>query len=307
MNRSSQQISKQDLVKWCSIPADRLASYPGRKANLIIDRNQESLHEILCDALVQELLEHNAAGKPTRWILPCHAGMFDPLVRRINAERISLKNLHIFHMDDFLDWQGRPLPVKASFTSCRGIMQSQLYDRILSELNVPQTQRHFPDVRNPDALDEAIIRAGGVDTLVGGVGCKGMVAFCEAPRSAYQRITMEEYAHSKTRIIQIHEDTIVAYAEREFGGCYDAVPPMAITIGMASMLKAQRAFFVVATGAWKQTVIRVAMLSEPTLEYPVTLITNAMPCTILTNEASADHVLSHMLPPDSLIQEEVVE
>ena len=128
----------------------------------------------------------------------------------------------------------------------------------------------------------------------------------EGLTSSYHRITMEEYAHSKTRIVQIHEDTIVAYAEREFGGCYDAIPPMAITIGMSSMLKAQRAFFVVATGAWKQTVIRVAMFSEPTLEYPVTLITNAMPCTILANKASADHVLSHISPPDSLTQKEVL-
>lgn len=76
------------------------------QGNLIIDRNQESLHEILCDALVQNCWSITPLANLPGWILPCHIGMFDPLVRRINAERISLKNLHIFHMDDFLDWRG---------------------------------------------------------------------------------------------------------------------------------------------------------------------------------------------------------
>jgi len=226
--------------------------------------------------------------------------MFDHLVQRINTEKISMQNVHIFHMDDFLDWQGRPYPEKPAFSSCKGTMQAELYDRILPQYTVPVEQRHFPDVAHPDAMDEAVAAAGGVDTLVGGVGCKGMVAFCEAPRSPYHRITLQEYAESKTRIVPVLDDTIVAYAEREFGGCYDAIPPMAITIGMKSMLQAHRALFMVATGAWKQTVIRVAMFSSPTLEYPVTLFTNSMPCTIFTNAASADHVLSHMPAPDTL-------
>lgn len=294
-------ITRQEMLKWCSIPMEQLTSQPDCHAKLEIRSDKKDLNRIVCDELAEELLRNNAAGRPTRWILPCHPGLFDHLIHRINTEKIPLHHLHIFHMDDFLDWQARPLPEKAAFTSCKGTMQAEIYDRVLPELNVPLSQRHFPDVRNPDAMDEAVKAAGGVDTLVGGVGCKGMVAFCEAPRSAYYRITLEEYAASKTRIVSIHEDTIVAYAEREFGSCYDAVPPMAITIGMGSMLQARRALFVVATGAWKQTVIRAALFSQPTLEYPVTLFTNTMPCTILTNPESADHVLSHLASPDSLL------
>ena len=45
--------------------------------------------------------------------------------------------------------------------------------------------------------------------------------------------------------------------------------------------EAQRAVFVVTTGAWKQTVVRVALFSEPTTEYPVTLFPRYVPECVL--------------------------
>lgn len=102
---------------------------------------------------------------------------------------------------------------------------------------MPEAQRYFPDPLEPNRFDEAIEELGGIDTLVGGVGCKGLVAFNECPASPYHRVSLEEYAQSKSRIVTLREDTIIAYAEREFGACFDALPPNAFTIGMKSMLK----------------------------------------------------------------------
>ena len=294
------KITREDLQNWCSIPMQDLAGHRDSKVKLTLGE-KDRLPQMMCDLLVEELIDHNRRGLPTRWILPCHKGQFRHLVDRVNREHIDMRHVHIFHMDDFLDWQGRPFPVKDAFTSARGTFQAELYDKIDDALNVPASQRYFPDPCNPDALDEQVKAVGGIDTLVGGVGCKGMVAFCEAPRSPYHRVTLAEYADSKTRIVPIHDDTIVAYAEREFGGCYDAVPPMGITIGMKSMLTSKRAIFIVATGAWKQTVIRVAMFSPPTTEYPVTILTNSIPdCTIFLDEVTADHALYRNLVQSAL-------
>ncbi|MFQ9845468.1 MAG: hypothetical protein ACLRXC_00605 [[Clostridium] leptum] len=127
-------------------------------------------------------------------------------------------------------------------------MEKIFYGKINPSLNVPEAQRYFPDPLEPNRFDEAIEELGGIDTLVGGVGCKGLVAFNECPASPYHRVSLEEYAQSKSRIVTLREDTIIAYAEREFGACFDALPPNAFTIGMKSMLKAQRAVFVVTTG-----------------------------------------------------------
>lgn len=130
-------------------------------------------------------------------------------------------------------------------------MKHGFYDLIDPALAIPEENRHWPDVHDPDAIDTLIAQMGGIDTVQGGVGCRGMVAFDEPPRSRYYKVTLEEYANSKTRMTQINDDTIVAYAQRVFGGCYDAIPPMGITIGMKSILTAKRGIFLVTTGAWK--------------------------------------------------------
>lgn len=108
------------------------------------------------------------------------------------------------------------------------------------------------------------------------------------------RLSIEEYANSKTRVVDLNEDTIVALSQRTFGGCYDRVPPKAVTLGFKTMLSAKRAVYMIATGSWKQTVVRVALFSEPTLEYPVTLLPKYIPdVTLFCNVDTADHPMSH--------------
>ena len=58
------------------------------------------------------------------------------------------------------------------------------------------------------------------------------------------------------------------------------------------MLSTKRVVFMVATGAWKQTVVRVLLFSEGTLEYPATLFTEHVPNTILAMDTlTATHPL----------------
>lgn len=49
------------------------------------------------------------------------------------------------------------------------------------------------------------------------------------------------------------------------------VPPMTITMGMKDLLSAKRLRFISDTGAWKRTVLRILLLGEQSVEYPVTL------------------------------------
>ena len=288
-------IDRQQLLSWCTIPMEELAEHPQRKCEIMIEQDKQKLFDYIGNTMADELLAHNREGKLTKWILPSgHLDQYHVFAKRVNTERIDCSGLHIFHMDDWLDWQFRPMPAEKSFVSARSIMKHGFYDLIDPALAIPEENRHWPDVHDPDAIDTLIAQMGGIDTVQGGVGCRGMVAFDEPPRSRYYKVTLEEYANSKTRMTQINDDTIVAYAQRVFGGCYDAIPPMGITIGMKSILTAKRGIFLVTTGAWKQTVIRVALFSEPTTEYPVTLLTNCLPqMTICCDTLSADHALCH--------------
>lgn len=171
---------------------------------------------------------------------------------------------------------------------------ARFYGRIDEELNVPKEQRIWPRIDNIDYADNLCEELGGVDTVWAGVGATGLVAFNEAPRNYCYRLTVDEYAQGKTRIVELNDDSMVAMAHRSFGCCLDRIPPKAITLGFKVMLSAKRCVYMVGTGPWKQTVCRIILFSEPTLEYPVTLFPKYVPEVILcTTEETIDHPMAH--------------
>ena len=197
-------------------------------------------------------------------------------------------------MDEFLDWEGRPYPVADTYESLEGTMNACFYGRINEELNVPLTQRIWPRINDLDAPDELCKRLGGIDTVWAGIGAKGLVAFNEPPYKYTMRLSIEEYAKSKTKVLDLNADTIVSLSQRSFGGCYDRVPPRAISIGFGIITTAKRAVYMVTTGSWKQTVVRVILFSEPTLEYPVSILPKYIPdITLCADYNTMDHPMSH--------------
>lgn len=290
------KLKREQIEDWCRIPARQLMERDDLNMELHVEKTKAETMEYIGNLMADEVIQNNKMGRVTRWILP--AGPmeeYNTFIRRVNGERISLKNLYVFHMDEFLDWEGRPYPVELAYRSLKGTMLHGFYNRIDGELNVPEEQRIWPDINDIDAFDRQIEKAGGIDTIWAGIGCKGLVAFCEAPHSRYYRITEEQFKNSRTRIREINEDTLVALAEREAGGFYDAIPPMAVTIGMKSILSARRAVYMITTGSWKNTVIRIMLLNrEVTLEYPVTFMVKHIPEQILCcDERTLDHPLAH--------------
>ncbi|NCB43132.1 MAG: glucosamine-6-phosphate isomerase [Clostridia bacterium] len=288
-------ISREDLFKWCKIPYTELENRKDLKVKLVMKPTRSETMHLIGNMMADEVVAFNKQGKPLKWILPAGpTDEYDVFIERVNREMISLKNLWIFHMDEFLDWEGRPYPLADTYESLEGTMNACFYARIESSLTVPPEQRIWPRIHSIDFADELCKKLGGVDTMWAGIGAKGLVAFNEPPYKYTMRLTLEEYAKSKTRILDLNDDTIVALSQRSFGGCYDRVPPRAITIGFQMMTTAKRAVYMVATGSWKQTVVRVILFSEPTLEYPVTLLAQYIPdITLCSDYNTMDHPMSH--------------
>jgi glucosamine-6-phosphate deaminase len=265
-------LNPNELFSWCRIPGEELEQHPQAKIRIKIMETPDDVHRTVARQMVDELIHNNLAGRPTRWILPCGpTGQYRYFSQIVNQERVSLKNLHVFHMDDCLDWQGRPLPLDHPF-SYEGWMRRNFYGPVDPDLAVPEGQRHFPSVYAIDRVSEAIEKVGGVDTTYGGVGYRGHIAYNEPPRSPWYTITPEEFRRSKTRILNLNDDTLIAVSQRAAGGCSHLVPPMAITLGMQDLLSAQKIRIFTDTGAWKQTVVRVLLFGPVTTEYPVTFI-----------------------------------
>jgi len=265
-------IDPRDLIAWCKIPMEELEGDPKAKVPIRILPTRHDVHLQFARDIIEEIKAHNAAGRPTRLILPCGPrGQYPHFTRMVNEERISLRNVHIFHMDDFLDWQGRPLPLDHPL-SFRGWMERNFYDPIAPELNVPPEQRHWPGVYDIDSISRAIEEVGGVDTTYGGIGYRGHLAFNEPPHNPWYTVTPEEFGNSKTRVVHLNDDTLIITSYRTFGSCSQLVPPMAITLGMKDLLSAGRIRLYSETGALKQAAIRILLFGPVTTEYPVTFV-----------------------------------
>lgn len=266
------RINPEELFAWCRIPTEGLESHPKAKVPIKILPVPDDVHRWAARTMADEVKANNTSGKPTRWILPCGPTKQYPyFLKYVNEERISLHNLHVFHMDDSLDWEARPLPLDHPFCY-QGWMLRNFYAPMDKALAVPEAQRHFPSVYEIDAIGQAITDVGGIDTMYGGIGYRGHIAFNEPPRSPWYTITPEMFCNSKTRILNLNDDTLIALSQRSAGGCSHAVPPMAITLGMKDLLAARRIRLISDTGTWKQAMLRVLLFSETTIEYPVTFV-----------------------------------
>lgn len=267
------KISRAEMETWCKVPVSRLESHPDSKVKILMRDTRGEIAELVGNMMADEIIANNQAGKITRWVLPSGPeDQYKTFIQRVNEEQISLKNLWVFHMDEILDWQCRPYPVENRPESCEGRMLARFYGKIDEALNVPEAQRIWPRIANMDYPDEMCEKLGGIDTVWAGLGYKGLIAANESPQDPYFRISLEEYANSKTRIIKKNVDSIIMKSERTFGGMYDRCDPFMLTLGFKVILSARRAVLMVTTGKWKTTAIRTLMFSEPTLEYPATLL-----------------------------------
>lgn len=279
--------SSQKLFEWCKIPPEELSSHPLAKVKLRIVPTPSDVHQDIADTMIDEIKRNNAGNKPTRWILPCGPrGQYSIFTERVNRERVDLKNVHVFHMDDHLDWQGRHLPQDHPY-SYEGWMNRNFYGPIDSSINVPGEQRHFPNIAKLDAMADAINQLGGIDSVFGGIGYRGHIAFNEPPRSPWHKVSKDEFRNCTTRILALNDDTMIALSHRGAGGCTDVIPPMAITLGMRELLAASRLRLYSDTGAWKQTVIRILLFGDVSPEIPATYVQEHGDCVVTVDAASA--------------------
>jgi glucosamine-6-phosphate deaminase len=273
-------FSPRDLRQWCSIPYHELERHPGRKVPFRLCLDSTEMGRIMARELVDEIRFHNARGETTRAIIPCGPSCwYRPFTELVNQEQVSLRRFEVFHMDECLDWQGRELPRPHPY-SFRGFMEAHFYAPVDPVLAVPEALRHWPTAANLDEIHDAIM-AAPIDITYGGWGQDGHVAYNQTRRHPFSRISIEDLRRSRIRIQENNLDTIVALAHRTFGGAYQFVPPMSVTLGMSECLSARKVRLFSDTGAWKQTALRVALFGPVTAEYPITLL-QEHPDTLLT-------------------------
>ena len=246
---------------------------------------------IMARELVDEIRANNERGQVTRAIIPCGPNCwYQPFTDQVNRERVSLKELVVFHMDECLDWQGQELPRGHPY-SFRGAMERDFYQPIDLNLTVRKENRNWLTASNIEAVKEKIT-SGPIDITYGGWGQDGHIAYNQARRHPFSHVTIDDVRESTVRIQENNVDTIIALAQRTFGAAYQFVPPMSVTLGVKECLSAGKVRLFSDTGAWKQTALRVALFGPLSPEYPMTLLQEHPDALITATIATASHPIS---------------
>jgi len=267
-------LPEEDLRRRAAIPFRLLAGIP----------------EVLADfahSAANEIRARNLLGEPTRLILPVGpVAQYPILVDITNRERLSWRSVHIFQMDEWLDWQARPIGVDHPL-SFEGFMRRELIARIDADLRPLESNYHVPHPFRPDEISERLAAVGGADVCYGGIGYHGHVAFNEPPVSRWHHVSVEQLRQSLTRTVVLGGDSILVQSIGCAGGDPGAIPPMAVTMGMRDILAARRIRLYCAGGERHRAVFRRAVAGEVGTGYPVTLVQGHPDAEVVTDEATA--------------------
>jgi glucosamine-6-phosphate deaminase len=287
----SDHVDPKRLLEWCRVPAEQLVGHPGLRVPFRMVEDPREMGRLMAQELVDLVAARDAEGRATRVIVPCGPnGWYAPWTELVNARGVSLARLTVFHMDECLDWQGRPVPKNHPY-NFRNFMERHFYGGIRPELNVPEAQRLWLLPSTMERVREAIAEAP-VDLTLGGWGQDGHVAYNQARRNPFLRVELEELAASTIRVQENNLDTILALAHRTLGAAYQFVPPMSVTLGIKECLSASKVRVFSDTGSWKQTALRVALFSEPVAEYPMTLLQRHRDALVTATRETARHPIS---------------
>lgn len=285
------EINIKELYRWCSIPVKELENHPELKISFRIVKDSNEMGKLMAEELVEEIKTANTESRPCRAIVPCGPkSWYAPFTEIINGEKVSLKDLIVFHMDDCLDWEGKILAKNDPY-NFRTFMERYFYRGISPELAVPESHRFFPNPGNINLIKEKI-NEGPIDITLGGWGQDGHLAYNQARRNPYSKITLKQLKNSELRIQENNTDTIIALSHRSFGAGYQFVPPMSITLGIKECFSAKKVRIFSDTGDWKKTALRVALFSEETVEYPITVLQSHPDAIITATYETACHPIS---------------
>ena len=205
--------------------------------------------------------------------------LYNELTRRYKAGQVSFRNVEIVSIDEY-------------YPSSKDELQSRnrrLHEALLDNVDILKENIHIPDGTVPQeqltsycSRFDAIAR--GLDLLVIGVGEQGQVGFNEAG------------SNDKTRTRAVR----LSYASRKrqsanFNNDLSATPDKAITIGLSTMLSAQR-IVLMAWGEGKAAAVKAIAEGEIDSACPASYLQRHDHITFYVDEAAASQLTRSVAP-----------
>ncbi|MGM0396213.1 MAG: glucosamine-6-phosphate deaminase [Bacillota bacterium] len=165
-------------------------------------------------------------------------GTYGELVRRYREEGLDFSKSKSFNLDEYMGLGGD------NPNSYRYFMKEHLF----SQINIDEKNTHVPDglTKDPksygEKYDQMIKAEGGIRIQILGIGSNGHIAFNEPA----------DELSVGTGLVELTNQTIEDNAR--FFESIDQVPTQAITMGMGSIMKAER-ILLLASGKSKAQVL----------------------------------------------------
>ena len=202
--------------------------------------------------------------------------IYEALVAMHQRGGLDFSGLITFNLDEYVGL--------APDHSCsyREFMRQHL----LGKVNIAPKNIHFPDGLAKDVpahcaeYEAAILRAGGIDLQLLGIGREGHIGFNE-PSSSLA---------SRTRIKTLTPETVKDNAR--FFGSVDQVPRHVITMGVGTIMDARHCLMV-ATGEAKAGIVSRMVEGPITADLPGSVLQMHPVCTVVVDEAAAAQLKRH--------------
>ena len=201
-------------------------------------------------------------------------GLYEALARMHKTDGLDFSEVITFNLDEYVG-----IPPNHPY-SYHTFMEKHFF----SAVNIPPENCHIPQSTAIaheafcERYEAAIVDAGGIDIQVLGIGKDGHIGFNEPSSSL----------GSRTRIKTLAQSTLEANAPH-FGGAVDAVPKMAITMGVGTIMEAKRCLLL-ANGESKAEAIAHAVEGPVTAEVPASVLQMHPQTIVVIDETAASQL-----------------
>ena len=200
-------------------------------------------------------------------------GLYKNMIKDHKETGRSYKDILTFNLDEYV---GLPKTHAQSYWTF-------MHENLFNYLDCPEENIHVPSGEGEDPEKnareyEAELAKHTVTVQVLGIGSDGHIAFNE-PGTPFESVT---------HVAELTEQTISDNA-RFFEGDKTQVPTKAVTMGLASIMRAKK-IILIATGANKADAVYGMLRGEKTIECPASILQDHADVTVILDEAAAAKV-----------------
>ncbi len=193
--------------------------------------------------------------------------IYQSLIADYRAGKLDFSKITSVNLDEYVGLGGdHP-------QSYRYFMQKNLFDHV----NIDPAKTFVPNGLAADmtaecaAYDERIVKLGGIDLQLLGIGLDGHIGFNE-PADSFTE---------ETHVVSLHPSTVEANAR--FFESADQVPRSAITLGIGSIMRARK-ILLIANGPAKKEILEKAISGPITPRLPASILRLHPDVTVLYTE-----------------------